>query len=84
MQSTGRLRARINFVPQLHCNTLPCPSWAISSHQYATQEIATSEHVFLSLPAMPCAVMTIVVDLSQPSEVLQVLLYWLDKVRKYA
>lgn len=55
--------------------------WELSGGEELADEVLKSEHLFLGQKQVTTAVVVIAVDLSQPAEVLDTLLFWLEKVR---
>mmetsp|Transcript_2694 Transcript_2694/g.3068 ORF Transcript_2694/g.3068 Transcript_2694/m.3068 type:complete len:409 (-) Transcript_2694:185-1411(-) len=55
--------------------------WELAGFEKLAEEITGCENIFLGMRQVATAVVVIVVDLSQPSEVLPTLEHWLNKIK---
>lgn len=55
--------------------------WEVAGSDELCEEVTSSENLFLGMRQVATAVVCIVVDLSQPAEVLPTLEYWLNKIK---
>ncbi|BBN09364.1 dynein cytoplasmic 2 light intermediate chain [Marchantia polymorpha subsp. ruderalis] len=56
--------------------------WELSGPRKLEEELLTAERLLLPMSSLSTSVVVVVLDLSKPSEVLDLLIFWLDKIHK--